>query len=281
MLRGEDLLSSHPAPDRALRGAESSSASAAGHAAVRPPAVRHGRGQQEALQARPARRTCSTYRERGFLPEGLLNYLALLGWSIAADRDVFSMRRDGRGVRHRGRQPQPGPLRPQEVRGDQRRAHPAAAARGDGRRVLPFLQRCRPASPTRRPPRTARVLARGDAAGRRADEQAHRGRRHAVVPARRRGRLRARADDGRRRRAQPVVQAAYDALAALPEWTTAADRRGAARRARRGARAQAAAGLRRRCGSRSPAAGSRRRSSSASSCSAASGRWRGCARSLG
>ena len=30
------------------------------------------------------------HRERGFIPEGLLNYLALLGWSIAADRDVFS-----------------------------------------------------------------------------------------------------------------------------------------------------------------------------------------------
>ena len=31
------------------------------------------------------------YRERGFLPEGLLNYLALLGWAIAEDRDIFSM----------------------------------------------------------------------------------------------------------------------------------------------------------------------------------------------
>ena len=30
------------------------------------------------------------HRDRGFIPEGLLNYLALLGWSIAADRDVFS-----------------------------------------------------------------------------------------------------------------------------------------------------------------------------------------------
>ena len=29
------------------------------------------------------------YREKGYLPEGLLNYLALLGWSIADDRDVF------------------------------------------------------------------------------------------------------------------------------------------------------------------------------------------------
>ena len=31
------------------------------------------------------------HRERGFVPEGLLNYLALLGWSIAEDRDVFSL----------------------------------------------------------------------------------------------------------------------------------------------------------------------------------------------
>jgi len=30
------------------------------------------------------------HRDRGFIPEGLLNYLALLGWSIAADRDVFT-----------------------------------------------------------------------------------------------------------------------------------------------------------------------------------------------
>jgi len=30
------------------------------------------------------------HRERGFLPEGLLNYLSLLGWSLSHDRDVFS-----------------------------------------------------------------------------------------------------------------------------------------------------------------------------------------------
>ena len=30
------------------------------------------------------------HRERGFIHEGLLNYLALLGWSIAPDRDVFT-----------------------------------------------------------------------------------------------------------------------------------------------------------------------------------------------
>ncbi len=31
------------------------------------------------------------YRDQGFLPEGLLNYVALLGWAIAADRDVFTL----------------------------------------------------------------------------------------------------------------------------------------------------------------------------------------------
>ncbi|WP_370943815.1 glutamate--tRNA ligase [Amycolatopsis sp. cg5] len=31
------------------------------------------------------------YRDRGFIKEGLLNYLSLLGWSIADDRDIFSV----------------------------------------------------------------------------------------------------------------------------------------------------------------------------------------------
>ena len=31
------------------------------------------------------------HRDRGFIREGLLNYLSLLGWSIAADRDVFTL----------------------------------------------------------------------------------------------------------------------------------------------------------------------------------------------
>ncbi|MFM5904025.1 MAG: glutamate--tRNA ligase [Microbacteriaceae bacterium] len=31
------------------------------------------------------------HRDRGFIPEGLLNYLALLGWGISAERDIFSL----------------------------------------------------------------------------------------------------------------------------------------------------------------------------------------------
>jgi glutamyl-tRNA synthetase len=31
------------------------------------------------------------YQQQGYLPEGLLNYLALLGWAIADDRDIFTL----------------------------------------------------------------------------------------------------------------------------------------------------------------------------------------------
>jgi glutamyl-tRNA synthetase len=31
------------------------------------------------------------HRDRGFIPEGLLNYLALLGWGLSADQDIFTM----------------------------------------------------------------------------------------------------------------------------------------------------------------------------------------------
>jgi glutamyl-tRNA synthetase len=31
------------------------------------------------------------HRDRGFIPEGLVNYLSLLGWSLTHDRDVFSI----------------------------------------------------------------------------------------------------------------------------------------------------------------------------------------------
>jgi len=31
------------------------------------------------------------HRDRGFIPEGLVNYLALLGWSLSHERDIFSV----------------------------------------------------------------------------------------------------------------------------------------------------------------------------------------------
>lgn len=43
------------------------------------------------LSKRDPRADLFLHRERGMIPEGLLNYLALLGWSIGPDRDVFSL----------------------------------------------------------------------------------------------------------------------------------------------------------------------------------------------
>jgi len=89
VLRGEDLLPSTPrqiALYAALRRIGFDAPTPAfGHL----PLVR-GEGNKK-LSKRAPEASLSLYRERGFLPEGLLNYLALLGWAIADDRDVFSM----------------------------------------------------------------------------------------------------------------------------------------------------------------------------------------------
>jgi len=89
VLRGEDLLSSTP---RQIALYEALSAIGIG---TGPPRFGHlpivmGEGNKR-LSKRDAGSGLSEYVERGFLPEGLLNYLALLGWGIAEDRDVFTM----------------------------------------------------------------------------------------------------------------------------------------------------------------------------------------------
>jgi glutamyl-tRNA synthetase len=90
VLRGEDLLSSTPrqiALYRALAelGVGSGRVPYFGHL----PYVM-GEGNKK-LSKRDPQASLNLYRERGFLPEGLLNYLALLGWSISEDRDIFSL----------------------------------------------------------------------------------------------------------------------------------------------------------------------------------------------
>ncbi|MEQ6902563.1 glutamate--tRNA ligase [Nocardioides sp. YIM 152588] len=89
VLRGEDLLSSTPrqiALYEALKEVGiTDSTPEFGHL----PYVM-GEGNKK-LSKRDPEAHALAYREQGFLPEGLLNYLALLGWAIAADRDVFSL----------------------------------------------------------------------------------------------------------------------------------------------------------------------------------------------
>ena len=89
VLRGEDILSSTPrqiALHQALVDLGiSSQVPAFGHL----PLVR-GEGNKK-LSKRDPEAHLFMYRDAGFLPEGVLNYLALLGWSIAPDRDVFTL----------------------------------------------------------------------------------------------------------------------------------------------------------------------------------------------
>lgn len=89
VLRGEDLLSSTPRQVVLYRALLD-----LGVASVLPqfghlPYVM-GEGNKK-LSKRDPESNLFLHRDRGFTPEGLLNYLALLGWSIAPDRDVFTL----------------------------------------------------------------------------------------------------------------------------------------------------------------------------------------------
>lgn len=88
VLRGEDLLSSTPRQialyHALIEIGVAEEIPLFGHL----PYVM-GQGNRK-LSKRDPESSLLLHRERGFTPEGLLNYLSLLGWSIAGDRDVFS-----------------------------------------------------------------------------------------------------------------------------------------------------------------------------------------------
>jgi glutamyl-tRNA synthetase len=87
VIRGEDLLSSTP------RQIALYHALIAIGAAERVPVFAHmplvlGDGNRK-LSKRDPQSSLFLHRERGFVREGMINYLALLGWSIADDHDLF------------------------------------------------------------------------------------------------------------------------------------------------------------------------------------------------
>ncbi|QDG67467.1 glutamate--tRNA ligase [Pseudarthrobacter sp. NIBRBAC000502772] len=90
VLRGEDLLSSTPRQIALYRALY-----AIGVAEYMPefghlPYVM-GQGNKK-LSKRDPESSLFLHRERGFIPEGLLNYLSLLGWSLSADEDIFTVK---------------------------------------------------------------------------------------------------------------------------------------------------------------------------------------------
>ena len=88
VLRGEDLLSSTPRQIALYHAlVELGIAEAIPHFGHLPYVM--GEGNKK-LSKRDPESNLLHHRSRGFIPEGLLNYLSLLGWSLAPDRDVFS-----------------------------------------------------------------------------------------------------------------------------------------------------------------------------------------------
>ncbi len=89
VLRGEDLLPSTPRQIALYQAlVRIGVADRVPEFAHLPPVL--GEGTKK-LSKRDPESNLFLHRDRGFLPEGLLNYLALLGWGIAEDRDIFSL----------------------------------------------------------------------------------------------------------------------------------------------------------------------------------------------
>ncbi|MDN5687387.1 MAG: glutamate--tRNA ligase [Brachybacterium sp.] len=88
VLRGEDILSSTPRQIALYRALIDIGV------AERVPEFGHlpyvmGEGNKK-LSKRDPQANLFHYRDQGFTPEGMVNYLALLGWGYSADEDIFS-----------------------------------------------------------------------------------------------------------------------------------------------------------------------------------------------
>jgi len=80
------------------------------------------------------------HRDRGFIPEGLLNYLALLGWGLSHDQDIFTM--DELAANFDVKNVNPNPARFDQKKADAiNAAHLRLLAPADfEQRLLPYLQ---------------------------------------------------------------------------------------------------------------------------------------------
>ncbi|WP_020103823.1 glutamate--tRNA ligase [Mycobacterium sp. 360MFTsu5.1] len=89
VLRGEDLLPSTPRQIALYQALIRIGIADAVPQFAHLPSVL-GDGNKK-LSKRDPQSNLFLHRDRGFIPEGLLNYLALLGWGIADDNDLFSL----------------------------------------------------------------------------------------------------------------------------------------------------------------------------------------------
>ena len=140
VLRGEDLLSSTPRQIALYEamieiGAFAGPVPRFGHL----PYVM-GEGNKK-LSKRDPSSSLQYFRDEGFLPEGLLNYLALLGWSLGGDVEFFSKEQMAQAFTLERINPNPARFDPKKalaINGDWIR-HLGTAELGD--RLVPYLVR--------------------------------------------------------------------------------------------------------------------------------------------
>jgi glutamyl-tRNA synthetase len=139
VLRGEDLLSSTPRQialyNAMVQAGITTFIPQFGHL----PYVM-GEGNKK-LSKRDPESNLFHHRDRGFIPEGLLNYLALLGWGLSADQDIFSLEEMVKAFDVKNVNPNP-------ARFDQKKAdsinasHIRALSHDDfTQRLIPYLQK--------------------------------------------------------------------------------------------------------------------------------------------
>jgi glutamyl-tRNA synthetase len=138
VLRGEDLLSSTPRQialyNAMFEAGITKFIPQFGHL----PYVM-GEGNKK-LSKRDPQANLFHHRDRGFIPEGLLNYLALLGWGLSADQDIFSM--DELAAAFDVKNVNPNPARFDQKKADAINASHIRLLTPDDfkSRVLPYLQ---------------------------------------------------------------------------------------------------------------------------------------------
>ena len=221
VLRGEDLLSSTPR-QVALYAALTELGIGKGAPRFGHLPYVMGEGNKK-LSKRDPQAHLLGYRDDGFLPQGLLNYLALLGWAIAPDRDVFTLDEmvDAFEIRQ---------VNPNPARFDLKKAEAINAAHMRllsveelTERVLPFLERAGIVDPASVADRQLLDLAMpliAERINKLTEAVDMLG--FLFVPEE--DFTRDAADEAKLLddQGRPVVRAAYDALAGLPEWSAPA-----------------------------------------------------------
>lgn len=137
VLRGEDLLSSTP---RQIALHEALVALGIGHGMPRFGHLPYVMGEgNKKLSKRDPESSLQMYRDEGYLPEGLLNYLALLGWSMGEDREFYGKEEMAKAFTLDRVSPNPARFDLKKctaINADWIRALPAEEL---GRRIVPFL----------------------------------------------------------------------------------------------------------------------------------------------